>query len=373
MTLEDYHRIRKVPTPYGPLFTKPGARGFPDPRYELLAELPEIPKGARVLDLNPGVGLAAYAHAKKGPLVEAIEGSRAAFRALIENARAAGFKAQIGLPWEAEEAAFDALLLALPAERGTRYVRAVLAAAGRALKPGGLLWVSGSKKKGFDRYFKEAKALIGYGRVERREGPYRLAVLQKEKTPEPPPLWHGFEEEVRRHRLRFETLPGVFSEDGVDPASRMLLEAIPPLSAGERVLDLGAGYGALSLPLAAEGAKVTALEDELVGVRSLEKSAQKNGLSLDARHSDVDEALTESEKFPIVVTNPPFHVGGNVVLDVAQAFVHAAYRHLEQGGRFYLVANPFLKYEPLIQSLFGNLETLREDRYKVLMAVRQRG
>ncbi len=370
MTLEDYHRLRTVPTPYGPLFTKPGARGFPDPRYQLLAELPEIPSGARVLDLNPGVGLAAFAHARKGASVEAIEGSRAAFRALAENARAAGFKARVGLPWEAKEEAFDALLLALPAERGTRYVQAALAAAGRALKPGGLLWIAGSKKKGFDRYFKEAKREIGYGRVERREGPYRLAVLQKEKDPELPPLWRDFEAELRGHRLRFKTLPGVFSEDGVDPASRLLLETLPPLSPEDRVLDLGAGYGALSLPLAAEGAAVTGLEDELAGLRSLAESARENHLPVRALHSDVDEALTGDEKFTIVVTNPPFHVGGSVVLDVAKAFVHAAHRHLDKGGRFYLVANPFLKYEPLIESLFGNVETLRADRFKVLAATR---
>lgn len=370
MDLAEYHRLRPVPTPFGPLFTKAGARGFPDPRYELLARLAAIEPGARVLDLNPGVGLAAWQAARKGARVVAIEPSRAAFRALAENARAQGFEARVGLPWEAEAGAFDAVLLALPAERGTRYVEAALAAAGRALKPGGRLWLSGSKKKGFERYFKTAKELVGYGRVEEREGPFRLAVLEKEKDPEPPPLWAAFEAELLGRRFTFRTLPGVFSEGRVDPASRLLLEALPPLKPGTPVLDLGAGYGALSLPLAALGAQVTALEDDLASVRSLERSAEENRLAVDARHSDVDEALTEDDRFAIVVTNPPFHVGGSVILDVAKAFVNAAYRYLEKGGRFYLVANPFLKYEPLIENVFGNVETVRADRYKVLLATR---
>ena len=156
----------------------------------------------------------------------------------------------------------------------------------------------------------------------------------------------------------------------MDPASRLLLENLPPLEPGTPVLDLGAGYGALTLPLAAQGAQVTALEDDLASVRSLSASLEANGLEARALHSDVDEALTEDERFRIVVMNPPFHVGGNVILDVAKAFVAAAYKRLEKGGRLFLVANPFLKYETLIVELFGNVEVVAEDRYKVLSAVR---
>ncbi len=370
MELAEYHRVRPVPTPFGPLFFKAGARGFPDPRYELLARVAKLTQGARVLDLNPGVGLASWQAARSGARVVAIEPSRAAFRALSENARVQGFEARLGLPWEAEAEAYDAVLLVLPAERGTRYVEASLAAAGRALKPGGLLWIAGSKKKGFERYFKTARSWIGYGRVEAREGPYRVAVLEKEHTPALPPLWEAFEAELRGRRFTFRTLPGVFSEGRVDPASALLLEALIEPEKGAPVLDLGAGYGALALPLAARGARVTALEDDLASVRALEASAAENRLEVDARHSDVDEALKEDERFAIVVTNPPFHVGGSVILDVAKAFVNAAYRYLEKGGRFYLVANPFLKYEPLIESVFGNVKTVRADRYKVLAATR---
>ncbi|WP_287417270.1 methyltransferase, partial [Oceanithermus sp.] len=72
-----------------------------------------------------------------------------------------------------------------------------------------------------------------------------------------------------------------------------------------------------------------------------------------------------------VVSNPPFHVGGRVVLDVAEAFVAAAHRRTRPGGRFYLVANPFLKYEVWMHDRFGNVRTLHAGRYKVLLAVKQ--
>ncbi len=368
MELSSYHRLRAVPTPMGPFFTKPGARGYPDPRYRLLADAIE-PRG-RILEANPGVGLVAWTAARRGAEVVAIEPSRAAFRALTQNAEVAGFTARVGLPWDAPRASFDQAALVLPAERGSRYTLAAVLAAARALKPGGRLWLAGEKKKGFERYFKEAKALVGYGRVLRREGGLRLAALEKEREPELGELWRRFEAELGGRRYPFWTLPGVFSEGRVDPASRLLLSALPPLAPGTRVLDLGAGYGALSLPLAAAGARVTAVEDDLASLRSLERSLSASRLEARALHSDVDEALREEEKFAIVVTNPPFHVGGSVILDVAKAFVWAAHRHLETGGRFYLVANPFLKYEPLMEAAFGNVRTVRSDRYKVLFSVR---
>ncbi len=363
-----YHRLQTVPTPWGPFRTKPGARGHADPRYALLAE--GLEAEGRLLDANPGVGWVAWSAARKGARVVAIEPSRAALRALVQNAEAAGFEARPGLPWEAPEGVFDAAALVLPAERGSRYTMAAVLAAARALRPGGRLWIAGDKRKGFDRYFKEAQAAVGYGRVLARRRGLRLAVLEKERHPRLPELWRGFEETLLGKRLRFRTLPGVFSEGRVDPASRMLLTALPELPPGARVLDLGAGYGALTLPLAADGARVTALEDDLAALRSLAASLEASGLAADFRHSDVDEALPEGETFAIVVTNPPFHVGGSVILDVAKAFVWAAHRHLETGGRFYLVANPFLKYEPLMEGVFGNVRTVRSGRYKVLLSVR---
>ncbi len=368
MGLAAYHRLTPMPTPLGPFYTKPGARGHADPRYALLAEGMEVQ--GRLLDLNPGVGLVSWTAAKKEAEVLAIEPSRAAFLALEKNADEAGFTARAGLPWEAPTYAFGTAALVLPAERGSRYTTLAVRAAARALMPGGRLWIAGEKKKGFDRYFKEAKSAIGYGQVVAREKGLRLAVLEKENHPELPELWRRFSEEIEGRHLVFRTLPGVFSEGRVDPASRMLLETLPRVEPGTPVLDLGAGYGALTLPLAARGARVTALEDDLASLRSLEASLMENHLEADVRHSDVDSALREEEKFAIVVTNPPFHVGGSVILDVAKAFVWAAHRHLETGGRFYLVANPFLKYEPLMEATFGNVRSVRTGRYKVLLSVR---
>ncbi len=365
MTLEEYHRLTPLPHPQGVVYVKPGARGYPDPVYDLLARAVE-PFGRRALDLNPGVGWGSLP--LEGRMeVERLETSKAALLALQKS----GLKARRALPWEAEEKAYDLALLALPASRGSRYTHLSLLAAARALRMGGRLYLAGDKNKGFERYFKEAQALLGYGLLLKREGPVRVALLEKEK--EAPPLgevWSAFTERVQGTAFRFHHLPGVFSAGHLDPATLLLLESLEEVR-GLEVLDLGAGYGGLTLPLAHRGARVAAVEDDWASLLSLQRSLEENGLLAEVFHSDVDEGLPKEARYDIVVTNPPFHVGGSVLLDVAQAFVHAAHARLRPGGRFYLVANPFLKYEPLLEALFGHWEVLRQDRYKVLFAVRR--
>ncbi|WP_287416709.1 methyltransferase [Oceanithermus sp.] len=373
MELAEYHTLTTLPTPAGPLWIKRGAPGLEDPAYRALAEAVE-PRGARAIDLNPGVGVALLPLLAAGLEVDSWEDRRSALRALEASAAEhPGLRVRAALPWQVPEAAYGTALLVFGADRGNAWVRAQLLAAARALEPGGLLWVAGDKKLGFERYLGWARELVGDGEVVARAKGVRVAVLERSSRPapeapaEPAPL----EAELRGRRLTFWVWPGVFSADAVDPASRLLLEHLPEDVGGAEVLDLGAGYGALSLPLAREGARVTLLEHQLASVWSARRSLQAAGLSAAVHHSDVDEALQENEVYDIVVSNPPFHVGGRVVLDVAEAFVAAAHRRTRPGGRFYLVANPFLKYEVWMHDRFGNVRTLHAGRYKVLLAVKQ--
>ncbi|MBI5812113.1 MAG: methyltransferase [Meiothermus silvanus] len=371
MTLADYHRL--LPVQYGNtrLFVKAGARGYPDPRYELMARVLE-PFGERAVDLNPGVGLASVGLLEQIP-VDLVETSRACLRCLEKSFAAhPGARVLRGLPWEVEAEAYDQAVLVIPAERGSRYVELALWGAAHSLRPGGRLWIAGDTKKGFETYFKQAQARLGYGLVSHREGSLRVAVLEKEKpTPPSGSMWESFEAEIWGHPLIFRHLPGVFSTGHLDPASTLLLHTFFEDNwaedvKGRTVLDLGGGYAGLSLPFAAAGASVTVAEDDWVSILSAQASFQANGLEGRVVHSDVEEALPSTDRFDIIVSNPPFHLGGEVILDVAQAFVQAASSRLRSGGRFYLVANSFLKYEPLLEAAFGNLSTLRRGGYKVL-------
>ncbi len=66
--------------------------------------------------------------------------------------------------------------------------------------------------------------------------------------------------------------------------------------------------------------------------------------------------------FDVVLTNPPFHQEQATTYVVAEQIICDAARILARSGRLYLVANRFLKYEPLIEQAFGRARLLRETK-----------
>ena len=368
MELDTYHTISWLATPHGPLAHKPGATAVADPLYRLLARTIRV-RGA-VLDLNPGIGVASLAASSQGASVSAWEERRPMLRALQASAaRHRGLRVAARLPWRVSEGTFDDVILVIGAERGNDWVRLQIASAAFALRPGGALWLAGSKKQGFERYFSWAQEALGGAEIVARDKGLRVARLRKNgDAAEPLVRLRSFEAAVRGRKYRFTALPGVFSAGELDPGSAALVEALPQKVSGLEVLDLGGGYGALSLPLAAAGARTTLLESSLAAVESSRLNFDRAGLAAEILHSDVDEALPAQRLYDIVVSNPPFHVGGRVVLDVAEAFVAAAHAHLRPGGRFYLVANQFLKYEVWMRKLFSDVRLRVVAGYKVIQA-----
>jgi len=298
--------------------------------------------------------------------VQAIETSRAALRCLEATFMdKPEVSIRVGLPWETQPDSLDLAALVLPANRGTRYVELSLMGAANALRAGGRLWIAGARDKGFEHYFKLAQEILGFGVLVAREGVLRVALLEKEKAAHlPENVWKSFTAEVYGQPFTFNYLPGVFSGGRIDPGTQMLLEQLPT-DLGH-VLDIGGGYGALSLPIASRAESVTLLEDDWASVLSARANLHTPS-TVSVFHSDVDDALTQEAIFTTVVSNPPFHVGGLVVLETARAFLESAQARLQRGGRFYLVANRFLPYESLVQG-FAQVSTLAIGSHKVLLA-----
>lgn len=80
--------------------------------------------------------------------------------------------------------------------------------------------------------------------------------------------------------------------------------------AERHVLDLFAGIGNFSLPLAADGARVTAVEGNPAMVARLEDNANANGLGIEARQADLNDRTAVAELLArlspeAVVLDPP--------------------------------------------------------------------
>jgi 16S rRNA (guanine1207-N2)-methyltransferase len=116
--------------------------------------------------------------------------------------------------------------------------------------------------------------------------------------------------------LRLTTDRGVFSHEGVDAGTRLLLqEAAPPPAAGD-LLDLGCGYGPIALTLArrAPAATVWAVDVNERALALCAANAETNGVH-NVRPVSVDEMPPEL-RFAAIWSNPPIRIGKAALHDL---------------------------------------------------------
>jgi 16S rRNA (guanine1207-N2)-methyltransferase len=258
-----------------------------------------------------------------------------------------------------------------------------------SLRPGGRLYVAGANDEGIKSALERVQRLWRNATVIAYGGGGRVGVATKplEFSLTDPDLldplldrgaFYMFEVTLNQSGgevpIPIASRPGVFSWDRLDPGTRLLGESLR-VEPGERVLDLGCGYGLLGVVAARRtGPANVSLVDVDADVLDCARATMKaNGWpSVQILASDSTLAVAD-HRFDVVVTNPPFHLGRATEYDVAQQFIRDAARVLTRAGRLLLVANRFLPYEATLRESFEGVETVVEDdRYKVLLGRRPR-
>ena len=170
---------------------------------------------------------------------------------------------------------------------------------------------------------------------------------------------HELNVELLGQQLTFLTDAGVFSKKMIDYGSRVLLSVLD-FEAGERVLDVGCGYGPPGLTLAkAQGVAATMLDINQRALDLAQKNAERNQISADIFQSNVYEKV--SGFFDHIISNPPIRAGKQVVHEV----ISGSYEHLTEGGDLTLVIQkkqgaPSAKSK--METVFGNCEIVKKDK-----------
>lgn len=197
--------------------------------------------------------------------------------------------------------------------------------------------------------------------------------------------------------MRFETDGGVFSREHIDFGSRVLIETFrmqvphPQEALPMRIADLGCGYGAIGLTLAASYpyAHVDMADVNERAVALARRNAELNRVAdrtdpvvtdlaahippdTDATsHADAAPDTTDRfapARYDYVLTNPPIRAGKAVVF----AFYKLAHELLRSGGSLFVVIQkkqgaPSSKAE--LERLFGRCEIVNKDGgYWIFMA-----
>ena len=167
--------------------------------------------------------------------------------------------------------------------------------------------------------------------------------------------------------LTFTTDAGVFSRDGLDRGTEVLLEALPPLSG--RVLDLGCGWGAVGVALGKRwpGLEIVMTDINSRAVELARRNLAETGVTATVLQGDGFAAVSGS--FDAIVTNPPIRAGKAVVYGLFDQ----AREYLKPGGALYVVirkqqgAPSALKY---LKERYGEAVTIdRGSGFHVLRAM----
>ncbi|MBC7236357.1 MAG: methyltransferase [Chloroflexi bacterium] len=279
----------------------------------------------------------------------------------------------------------EVALVTLP--KGRDFARLVLLSAARALVRGGRLYLAGANRAGIKSVARDVEALLGPGRLLGYKGGHRAFLFTASAPTEdallpdifaepgiPQGTYHQIEAMVggngEAQIYRLDTRPGIFSWEHLDPGTALLLNVVRP-APDERLLDAGCGYGILGihLGLQASHGETTLVDTDILAIECARRNVGRYGPQ-NARLllEDVIHVL-DAGPYTLIVSNPPFHSGQDVRVDMTYALIHGAYEALLRNGRLVLVANRFLPYRIAMEARFGNVITLAATgQYHVLEA-----
>ena len=257
----------------------------------------------------------------------------------------------------ADQPAFDALLLLLPkAKVEARYLLANLLP---HIKPQGDVFLVGDNRGGING---ADKLMAPYCSHSQKLDSARRCSLVHGVLNQAVPTFH-LEEWLQQYtlplgadQLTVIALPGVFSADGLDEGTKLLLEHLPPLRG--RVLDVGCGAGVIGASLCTLRPE---LEVEMCDINALALESARRTLAangLEARIYPSDMLSDVPGQVQHIVTNPPLHAGLKTLYGPSEQLILGAPQKLAPHGSLLLVANAFLKYQPFLQEAFKQSQTI---------------
>lgn len=263
----------------------------------------------------------------------------------------------------------DVAALPLTSQGDGELARDQLQQAYQALRPDGLLFASTDNPR--DVWLGEQLAALG-GKVRRMAFDEGAVYVVRHTAPLKRLRDFRCEFAFRdgERLLAVESRPGVFSHRRIDPGARRLIDAME-LRDGDRVLDIGCGWGAVAVAAAVRTPAITveALDSNARAVECTRGNAERNGVAdRVAARLAADGRVERSGTFDVALGNPPYYAN----FRIAELFAASAYDALRPGGRLWMVTKFADWYLENLPTRFADVEA-REIKGYVVVAGRRRG
>lgn len=168
--------------------------------------------------------------------------------------------------------------------------------------------------------------------------------------------------ELRTIQVRFNDLDltfcsdnGVFSKDKIDFGSKILIDELIKNCdlKFNSVLDVGCGYGFMGISIAKKfNCKVDMVDVNERAIHLAKKNVNINKVEAKVFLSDIYENVTD--KYDLIITNPPIRAGKKVVLRILKE----ASIHLNNNGELWFVIRKDQGAKSIMKELENNYECL---------------
>lgn len=268
----------------------------------------------------------------------------------------------------------DGILYRVSKERATSHH--VINCARTLLKPSATLLLSGQKNDGIKTYVKQAGQLFDDSVSTEKNGNAYTATIQLNQLDggalddKDYPQLRPVQTKVN---LTFQSKPGIFGWNKIDLGSQFLVDYLAEFLAGFKkpprsVLDLGCGYGYLSLQAMEQGFERLVATDN--NAAALLATRENLGV-IDKASWDVigaDAGNQISETFDTILCNPPFHSGFAIDGALSIKFLSNTKRLLKKSGKALFVVNSFIPLEHKATNYFDHINLLTSNgSFKLIM------
>lgn len=265
---------------------------------------------------------------------------------------------------------FDAIFLRICKEKAVN--QHLIRSAFLHLNNGGQLQIAGAKNEGIKSIWEYAGRIFQDGTRLKKHGLTYAGAVNKvsEHSIEDADLYHHLHMIGEWEGMHLYSKPGVYGWDKIDAGSALLIDCLRHhnsfWSDAESVLDLGCGYGFLTVASHWLPCKRRVATDNNAGaLLCMEKNAREHKLAVEVVAAD--KANRVSGTFDLILCNPPFHRGFDVDGDMTRDFLIAAKQKLADKGTALFVVNSFIPLEKKLGGLFHRAQLLADNRqFKVL-------
>lgn len=183
-------------------------------------------------------------------------------------------------------------------------------------------------------------------RLEASFGPATLDTLQQKvrlKTPQGP--------------LKLISYPGLFAHGRLDTGTALLLENLPNLKPGARVLDYGCGAGTIAAAMKSisNDAHVTLLDIDALAIYAAQTNVPNENYLVTDHLSD------DTSTFDLIISNPPVHTGKDQTYAIFANLCKAAPAHLSKNGHLRVVVQKTVPAARFLEPLFKTVTCVAEN------------